>query len=93
MYVFLCMCSNGIVFIVVSIPFDIQFDCGVHPALSGIDSLPYFDEIDLSTVDLCLISQWVGFVAFSITSIQKIIMRGFGGGILSREIIFIQIIK
>ena len=36
----------------------IMFDCGVHPAYSGLASLPYFDEIDLSTVDLLLITHF-----------------------------------
>mmetsp|Transcript_56 Transcript_56/g.181 ORF Transcript_56/g.181 Transcript_56/m.181 type:complete len:82 (-) Transcript_56:3029-3274(-) len=25
----------------------VMFDCGIHPGLTGDDSLPYFDEIDL----------------------------------------------
>ena len=28
----------------------VMFDCGVHPGYSGIASLPYFDEVDLSTI-------------------------------------------
>ena len=31
----------------------VMFDCGVHPGYAGIASLPYFDEVDLSTVDAC----------------------------------------
>ncbi|KAF9688949.1 hypothetical protein SADUNF_Sadunf01G0041100 [Salix dunnii] len=27
------------------------FDCGIHPAYSGMAALPYFDEIDPSTID------------------------------------------
>ena len=27
----------------------VMFDCGVHPGYAGIASLPYFDEVDLST--------------------------------------------
>ena len=31
----------------------------MHPAFEGLASLPYYDEFDLSTVDLLLISQYV----------------------------------
>jgi cleavage and polyadenylation specificity factor subunit 3 len=31
--------------------------CGIHPAYSGMAALPYFDEIDPSTVDVLLITQ------------------------------------
>ena len=27
---------------------NVLLDCGIHPGLSGIASLPYFDEIDLA---------------------------------------------
>ena len=36
-----------------------QFDCGIHPAYSGMAALPYFDEIDPSTIDVLLITQYV----------------------------------
>ena len=36
----------------------IMFDCGVHPAYTGLASLPFFDEIDPATVDLVLISHF-----------------------------------
>jgi cleavage and polyadenylation specificity factor subunit 3 len=36
----------------------IMFDCGIHPAYSGIGSLPYFDEIDLSKIDILLITHF-----------------------------------
>ncbi len=29
---------------------NVMLDCGIHPGLSGMASLPYFDEVDLSTV-------------------------------------------
>jgi len=29
----------------------------MHPGLDGLAALPYYDEFDLSTVDLLLISQ------------------------------------
>ncbi len=35
----------------------LQLDAGQHPAYDGLAALPYFDEFDLSTVDVLLISQ------------------------------------
>jgi hypothetical protein len=29
---------------------NVLLDCGIHPGLSGIASLPYFDDVDLATV-------------------------------------------
>lgn len=34
-----------------------KLDAGQHPAFDGLAALPYFDEFDLSTVDVLLISQ------------------------------------
>jgi len=34
-------------------------DTGVHPAYSGISSLPFIDDLDWSTVDAILITQYV----------------------------------
>uniref|UniRef100_A0A0E0EXE5 Metallo-beta-lactamase domain-containing protein n=1 Tax=Oryza meridionalis TaxID=40149 RepID=A0A0E0EXE5_9ORYZ len=34
------------------------FDCGIHPAYSGMAVLPYFDEIDPSTIDVLLITHF-----------------------------------
>ena len=34
-----------------------QLDAGQHPAREGLAALPYFDEFDLSTIDILLISQ------------------------------------
>ena len=28
---------------------NVMLDCGIHPGLSGMASLPYFDDVDLST--------------------------------------------
>lgn len=39
----------------------IQLDAGMHPAKEGFSSLPFFDEFDLSTVDILLISQYVRY--------------------------------
>lgn len=36
----------------------IMLDCGIHPAHRGIASLPYFDEIDPSSLDLILITHF-----------------------------------
>ena len=37
---------------------NIMLDCGIHPAYTGISSLPYFDEIDPSTIDLLLVTHF-----------------------------------
>ncbi|GAB2295605.1 Cleavage and polyadenylation specificity factor subunit 3-I [Dionaea muscipula] len=37
----------------------VLFDCGIHPAFSGMAALPYFDEIDPSTIDVLLVTQYV----------------------------------
>ena len=29
---------------------NVLLDCGIHPGLSGMASLPYFDDVDLATV-------------------------------------------
>ncbi|XP_050372179.1 cleavage and polyadenylation specificity factor subunit 3-I [Argentina anserina] len=36
----------------------VLFDCGIHPAFSGMAALPYFDEIDPSTIDVLLITHF-----------------------------------
>ena len=36
----------------------VMLDCGVHPGYSGQPSLPYFDEVDLSTVDVMLVTHF-----------------------------------
>lgn len=35
----------------------IMLDAGQHPAREGLAALPYFDEFDLSTIDILLVSQ------------------------------------
>ena len=35
-----------------------MLDCGVHPGRKGDDALPFFDEIDIAEVDLCLITHF-----------------------------------
>eukprot|EP00850_Spirogloea_muscicola_P017229 SM000146S00949 [mRNA] locus=s146:90575:95748:+ [translate_table: standard] len=34
------------------------FDCGIHPAYSGMAGLPFFDEIDPSVVDVLLVTHF-----------------------------------
>lgn len=36
----------------------LMLDAGIHPAHQGLASLPYYDEFDLSTIDLLLISHF-----------------------------------
>lgn len=36
----------------------VMLDAGVHPAYSGIESLPFYDDFDLSRVDVLLISHF-----------------------------------
>lgn len=36
----------------------VLLDCGIHPAHSGVTSLPIFDQLDLSDVDLCLVTHF-----------------------------------
>ncbi|KAF3444447.1 hypothetical protein FNV43_RR14139 [Rhamnella rubrinervis] len=36
----------------------VLFDCGIHPAYSGMAALPYFDEIDPSMIDVLLITHF-----------------------------------
>ena len=35
-----------------------MFDCGVHPAFTGMAQLPYLDEIDTANVDLLLVTHF-----------------------------------
>jgi cleavage and polyadenylation specificity factor subunit 3 len=35
----------------------VQLDAGMHPAYEGLSAMPFYDEFDLSTVDVLLISQ------------------------------------
>eukprot|EP01052_Picozoa_sp_SAG31_P057203 SAG31_NODE_16798_length_695_cov_1.293624_2_plen_178_part_01 len=36
----------------------VMFDCGIHPGKSYEGSLPYFDECDIDSVDICLITHF-----------------------------------
>jgi predicted metal-dependent RNase len=44
-------------------------DAGVHPAHTGMASLPFIDELDWSTVDAILITQCVPFSVQNLGSI------------------------
>lgn len=35
----------------------VMLDAGIHPAYDGLAALPFYDEFDLSEVDLLLITQ------------------------------------
>lgn len=37
----------------------ILLDCGIHPAYTGMGSLPFFDRCNLGKIDLLLVSQYV----------------------------------
>ena len=37
---------------------NVMFDCGIHPGFSGLSSLPYFDEIDVSAIDVLLVTHF-----------------------------------
>ena len=41
-----------------------QLDAGMHPAYEGLSAMPFYDEFDLSTVDVLLISQYVSAFCF-----------------------------
>ncbi|THC90104.1 hypothetical protein EYZ11_010436 [Aspergillus tanneri] len=47
----------------------VMLDAGMHPAKEGFSALPFFDEFDLSTVDILLISQYVGYPSLSFSII------------------------
>lgn len=50
----------------------VQLDAGMHPAKEGFSALPFFDEFDLSTVDILLISQYVEYtLPFPRTSVHN----------------------
>jgi len=36
-----------------------KFDCGVHMKFTGQESLPFFDQIDTSKIDLLLVTQFI----------------------------------
>lgn len=40
-----------------SLQTSLKLDAGQHPAYYGLAALPFYDDFDLSTVDVLLISQ------------------------------------
>lgn len=36
----------------------VMFDCGIHPALSGQNALPAFDEVEIDNIDLLLVTHF-----------------------------------
>uniref|UniRef100_A0A3B0N9A1 Cleavage and polyadenylation specificty factor, subunit, putative n=1 Tax=Theileria annulata TaxID=5874 RepID=A0A3B0N9A1_THEAN len=36
----------------------LMFDCGLHPALSGVGALPVFEAVDISKVEVCLVTHF-----------------------------------
>ncbi|KAG7976191.1 hypothetical protein I3843_06G137800 [Carya illinoinensis] len=55
----------------------VLFDCGINPAFSGMAALPYFDEIDPSTIDVLLITHFHLDHAASLPYfVEKITFRG-----------------
>ncbi|EPS69934.1 hypothetical protein M569_04826, partial [Genlisea aurea] len=36
----------------------VMFDCGIHPAFSGMAALPYFDDIDPTKIDVLLVTHF-----------------------------------
>lgn len=36
----------------------VMFDCGLHPALSGVGALPVFEAISIEKVNLCLVTHF-----------------------------------
>jgi cleavage and polyadenylation specificity factor subunit 3 len=46
-------------------------DAGIHPAYSGMASLPFVDELDWSTVDAILVTQYVLMTLSSTGDVQR----------------------
>ncbi|UKK01192.2 cleavage and polyadenylation specificty factor subunit [Theileria orientalis] len=36
----------------------VMFDCGLHPALSGVGALPVFEAVDITKVEVCLVTHF-----------------------------------
>ena len=45
-----------------------QLDAGMHTGREGMSAMPYFDDFDLSTVDILLISQYVPPLSASVVA-------------------------
>lgn len=61
-----------------------MFDCGVHPGFHGMQSLPYLDLVDLSTVDVALITHFhldhCAAVPYLVGHTKFKVRSGAGGG-------------
>lgn len=53
------VCRSILHFSYLSLADVLQLDAGMYSGRDGIAALPYFDEFDLSTIDVLLISQYV----------------------------------
>jgi hypothetical protein len=51
----------------------------MHPAYEGLSGMPFYDEFDLSTVDVLLISQYVLRSSFKPLRIWRLRMAGWYG--------------
>ena len=36
----------------------LMLDCGIHPGMQGLDTLPYVDQVDLEEIDLLLVTHF-----------------------------------
>ena len=36
----------------------VMLDCGIHPGFTGLNSLPFFDEINMAEVDAMLVTHF-----------------------------------
>ena len=50
--------SGGYIWLNASRGKTVMLDCGIHPGFSGMNALPFFDEIDLDTVDAMLVTHF-----------------------------------
>lgn len=50
----------------------VQLDAGMHTGREGMSAMPYFDDFDLSTVDILLISQYVSRSLVSVIGVSGI---------------------
>ncbi|CBI29789.3 unnamed protein product, partial [Vitis vinifera] len=68
----------------------ILFDCGIHPAYSVMAALPYFDEIDPSTIDVLLVTQ---FDWDQLQVLHPHLLLSISGAIRSTADIFLNCIR
>lgn len=75
----------------------VQLDSGMHPAKEGFSSLPFFDEFDLSTVDILLISQYVEYtlplpktLAHNHTGLSREVTRATRSPVISGGVLYLS---